>query len=162
MPSFPLWKMPATDYTLCGRRQRSDEDNKLFAYRNYLCSSGSSPTLPLRLPNKCTRMFNFRDVFAPVTDHALWQPDLHWPSHASRYQSSWNIWTHWFQIYGKWSVQTSKQANIHTHVLNKVTLVWGSLRLAPTIGSVPWTMGWCTHVSKTILLDHYPSPLLLK
>ena len=25
----------------------------------------------------------------------------------------------------------SKQANIHTHVCNEVTLVWGSLRLAP-------------------------------
>ena len=36
-----------------------------------------------------------------------------------------------FKIYGKWSVQASKQANIHTHVCNAVTLVWGSLRLAP-------------------------------
>ena len=36
-------------------------------------------------------------------------------------------------IYGKWSVQASKQANIHTHVCNEVTLVWGSLRLAPII-----------------------------
>ena len=32
-----------------------------------------------------------------------------------------------FKIFGKWSVQ----ANIHTHVRNEVTLVWGSLRLAP-------------------------------
>ena len=32
-----------------------------------------------------------------------------------------------FEIYGKWSVQ----ASIDTHVLNAVTLVWGSLRLAP-------------------------------
>ena len=28
-------------------------------------------------------------------------------------------------------MQASKQANIHTHVRNEVTLVWGSLRLAP-------------------------------
>ena len=34
-------------------------------------------------------------------------------------------------IYGKWSVQAYKQANIHTHGCNEVTLVWGSLRLAP-------------------------------
>jgi len=34
-------------------------------------------------------------------------------------------------IYGKWSVQASKQANIHMHGCNEVTLVWGSLRLAP-------------------------------
>ena len=37
------------------------------------------------------------------------------------------------KIYGKWSVQASKQANIHTHVRNDVTVVWGSLRLAPII-----------------------------
>ena len=30
-----------------------------------------------------------------------------------------------------WSKQASKQTNIHTHVRNEVTLVWGSLRLAP-------------------------------
>jgi len=35
-------------------------------------------------------------------------------------------------MYGKWSVQANKQANIHTHGCNEVTLVWGSLRLAPT------------------------------
>jgi len=29
--------------------------------------------------------------------------------------------------------QASKQANIHTHECNEVTLVWGSLRLAPII-----------------------------
>jgi len=34
-------------------------------------------------------------------------------------------------IYGKWSVQASKQASEHTHGCNEVTLVWGSLRLAP-------------------------------
>ena len=34
-------------------------------------------------------------------------------------------------IYGKWSVQASKQANIHMHGCNEVTLVWGSLRLTP-------------------------------
>ena len=31
------------------------------------------------------------------------------------------------------SKQASKQANIHTHGCNEVTLVWGSLRLAPII-----------------------------
>ena len=29
------------------------------------------------------------------------------------------------------SKQASKQANIHTHGCNEVTLVWGSLRLTP-------------------------------
>ena len=42
------------------------------------------------------------------------------------------ILTRLFKISGKWSVQASKQALIHTRVRNEVTLVWGSLRLAPT------------------------------
>ena len=33
-----------------------------------------------------------------------------------------------------WSVHASKHTSIHTHVRNEVTLVWGSLRLAPTKG----------------------------
>ena len=41
------------------------------------------------------------------------------------------IYTRSFKIYGIWP-QASKQASIHTHVRNAVTLVWGSLRLAPT------------------------------
>ena len=32
-----MWKMPATVYALSGWWWRSDEDNKLFAYRNYPC-----------------------------------------------------------------------------------------------------------------------------
>ena len=43
-----------------------------------------------------------------------------------------------FKIYSKWSVQTNKQTSIHTRVRNAVTLVWGSLRLAPiTVGHWP-------------------------
>ena len=38
-------------------------------------------------------------------------------------QSSWKIWMRSIEIYGKWS--------FHTHFRNAVTLVWGSLRLAP-------------------------------
>ena len=34
-------------------------------------------------------------------------------------------------IYGKWSVQASKQANIYMHGCNEVMLVWGSPRLTP-------------------------------
>ena len=49
-----------------------------------------------------------------VANAALWQSGLHWPSHASQYRSSWNIWMRSIKIYGKWSVQASKQANIHT------------------------------------------------
>jgi len=30
-----------------------------------------------------------------------------------------------------WSVHASKHTSIHTHACNQVTLVWGSLRLAP-------------------------------
>jgi len=43
-------------------------------------------------------------------------------------------------IYGKWSVQASKQANIHTHGCNEVTLVWGSLKLAPINHTLPSTI----------------------
>ena len=36
-----------------------------------------------------------------------------------------------------WSVHASKHTSIHTHARNEVTLVWGSLKLAPIIyGSV--------------------------
>ena len=34
-------------------------------------------------------------------------------------------------------VGPSKQASIHTHMRNEVTLVWGSLRLAPIKGPTP-------------------------
>ena len=47
-------------------------------------------------------------------------------------------------IYGKWSVQASKQANIHTHGCNEVTLVRGSLRLAPIIFIPFYTVTYCT------------------
>ena len=63
---------------------------------------------------------------------------LHWPSHASWYQSSWNTWMHSF--YGKWLVQASKHR--YTRVRNAVTLVWGSLSLVPrplpNFISQPW------------------------
>ena len=36
-----------------------------------------------------------------------------------------------FEIYGKWSVQTSIERYTHTW-LDAVTLVWGLLRLVPT------------------------------
>ena len=45
-----------------------------------------------------------------------------------RDRSSWNIWMRSFKIYGIWP-----QGCIHTHLRNAVPLVWGSLRLAPTI-----------------------------
>ena len=41
-----------------------------------------------------------------------------------------------FKIYGIWPQaikQASKQASLHTHVCNAVMLVWGSLRLTPSI-----------------------------
>ena len=38
----------------------------------------------------------------------------------------------WFTVSGR-SKQASKQAYIHMHGCNEVTLVWGSLRLAPII-----------------------------
>jgi len=46
------------------------------------------------------------------------------------------IYTRSFKIYDIW-LQASKQASIHMHVRYAVTLVWGSLRLAPTT-SVPY------------------------
>ena len=49
-------------------------------------------------------------------------------SHASRDQSLWNIWTHSFKICGIWPL-----ANKYTHVHNAVLVVWGELRLAPTM-----------------------------
>jgi len=46
------------------------------------------------------------------------------------------IQTRSFKIYGIWlqaTNQPTKRSNIHTHVHNAVTLVWGSLRLTPII-----------------------------
>ena len=58
-------------------------------------------------------------------------PRLRWSTRRRGHQISWNIriWMRSFAIYGKWSVQTS----IDTHTCSNyaVTLVWGSLRLAP-------------------------------
>ena len=51
----------------------------------------------------------------------------------------------------KASKQASKQANIHTHARNEVTLVWGSLRLCPinltnwACTSKLWVIGDHTH-----------------
>ena len=45
---------------------------------------------------------------------------------------SWITWT--TDALSKWSVQASKHRYTHAHVHNDVTLVWGSLRLAPIIG----------------------------
>ena len=42
-------------------------------------------------------------------------------------------WNRIFKISGMWSVHASKHTSIHTHARNEVTLVWGSLRLAPII-----------------------------
>ena len=41
----------------------------------------------------------------------------------------------------------SKQANIHTHFRNAVTLVWGSLRLAPI--KCRWQDPRCSHIFQT-------------
>ena len=79
----------------------------------------------IRLP----RVLKLQSSSLWVADAALWQSDFHWPSNASQYRSLWNIWMRSFKIYCKWSVQASK----HTHVHNEVTLVWGLLRLGPTI-----------------------------
>ena len=38
---------------------------------------------------------------------------------------------HSFKIYGIWPQASKKETSIHTHFRNAVTLVWGSLRLAP-------------------------------
>jgi len=47
-------------------------------------------------------------------------------------------------IYGKWLVQASKQANIHTHGCNEVTLVWGSLRLS--LAPMKLTLCYIVHI----------------
>ena len=47
-------------------------------------------------------------------------------------QSSWNIWMHSFEIYGR-CFAWSKQPYTHTCAQNAVTLVWGSLNFIPGI-----------------------------
>ena len=68
-------------------------------------------------------------------------------------QSSWNIWLRSFKVYSKWLVQASK----HTHVRNEVTLVRGSLRLAPikhvedTTGIIHLFWSYHCHSNRNIL-----------
>ena len=51
-----------------------------------------------------------------------------------------------FEISNKWSVQTS--IHIHTHMVNAVTLVWGSLRLGP-INALQYSAGKHLHIRHT-------------
>ena len=53
-------------------------------------------------------------------------------------------------IYGKWSVQASKQTYTHTHMCSEVTLVWGEPEWAPVIlttykGCGIFQIGWIRH-----------------
>ena len=73
------------------------------------------------------RVLQLQSSLLRVTDAAPWQSG---PSHASCTMSIFMKYLN-AEIYGKWLVQASKQANIHTHVRNAITLVCGSLRLAP-------------------------------
>ena len=63
------------------------------------------------------------------------------------------ILTRSFKIFGKWSVQ----ANIHTHARNKVTLVWGSLRLVPISTCKRTALNWLLFYSYLSLSPHPPS-----
>ena len=45
-----------------------------------------------------------------------------------------------FSVYGR--KQTNRQTDIHTHVRNAVTLVWGSLRLTPITGIKIASLSW--------------------
>ena len=97
----------------------------------------------------CHACFNFsclRSWSLTLHSDSLAYTGLHM-LHA-RHRSSWNI---RMRSFGEWSVQAHK-TNIHTHVPNAVTLVWGSLRLAPinnrasfltakSVLSIPWTSG---------------------
>ena len=59
--------------------------------------------------------------------------------------------------YLKFSVSgRSKQASIHTHVRNAVTLVWGLLRLAPISSPLCCqTLSWAPSVHGSVLQLHY-------
>ena len=56
----------------------------------------------------------------------------------------------------------SKHSNIHTHVHNAVTLVWGSLRLAPTMniigqsGYSSWSLLSCACLCTLVFPSLYP------
>ena len=105
---------------------------RLVVNQRTLTTSSTSDTVSvlhlMRLPTKCTKMFNFQDVFAPVADAALWQQrptGLHMLHDIDLCEI--------FE-YAHLKLTVSgrpKQANIHTHVRNEVTLVWRSVRLLP-------------------------------
>ena len=77
--------------------------------------SGLPSSVEAQIRIKLPRVLQLQSSSLRVADAALWQSGFNWPSHASRYRSSWNIWMHSFKIYGKWSVQANKQASKHTH-----------------------------------------------
>ena len=89
--------------------------------------SCSSPALPchalhpLRLPTKCTRTLNFREIFKRA-----------------------------FKIYGIW-LQAHMYSRIHSHLHNAVPLVWGLLRLIPTIHTQWWSAQHHTFTDPHIL-----------
>ena len=67
MPTFPVWKMTATDYALCEQRQRSNEGNKLFAYRKsskhpFVSAKRSSMWQTQSFPLKFTNHFEQNNI----------------------------------------------------------------------------------------------------
>ena len=80
---------------------------------------------------------NFHVRFCDIT---LWSyvnldDPVRWSTRQGGHSIIVNIWMHSFKIYGKWSVQTNKHR--YTQARNAVTLVWGSLRLAPINNKYP-------------------------
>ena len=63
-----------------------------------------------------------------------------------------------FTVYMAANKQASKQASIHTHVRNAVTLVWGSIRLAPIILQLSSTL--CRAINILLIMHYYFAILL--
>ena len=55
--------------------------------------------------------------------------------------------------YGRWSVQASKQTYTHTGAM-KVTLVWGSLRLAPIMSIHCFSSNWLQVILKATIVKN--------
>ena len=89
-----------------------------------ICTACSVGNLPSRV--SCDVYFNFSHLNSTL--HSK-QSSLQ-ASHTELDLRNIKVQMRSFKIFGIWP-QTDRQTYIHTHVRNAVTLVWGSLRLAP-------------------------------
>ena len=112
-------------------------DPYLISTQRYMiCTVCKQPAVDGRfvdaVTNRCRACLNLSHLHYSCQRCAL-AVAQHCPSPTTKCTRTFNFWEIFkraFKIYGIWP-QANKHVCIHTHLLNAVSLVWGSLRLAP-------------------------------